>query len=199
MKIPKTLLSITELLDHFQIIGRPWDALIIGDGSGQTIEDPCGWAACAFSRHYGQWHTTVGGLALGGSIGYAEIMASYSALRYMYTSKPGQLAESIVHIFTDNQATANMGNNQARRSANLDLWAAYDYLVAAAKCKLYWHWFDSEGLVCPVHSLVDQLSVNGRVYMSSAGGASELIPDISTLFPWRIDGRTQATKDQESV
>ncbi len=96
-------------------IADDWDVLVVGDGSGQGWNDPCGWSSVLVDRHargrklfYGAMNLGTSGLAE--LIPYVQAMAWYEAGHG--ARRRAKLDRPILHvaIVTDCKSIADQGN-----------------------------------------------------------------------------------------
>jgi hypothetical protein len=90
-----------------------WDVLIVGDGSGNQWELPCGWAYVLIDRATRGRRCDWGGMSAG-SINFAETMPYLHALNWYDQHGGGkerlkQQGTLKVHIITDSQVIARWG------------------------------------------------------------------------------------------
>jgi ribonuclease HI len=108
-----------------------FDLLLVGDGSGQTLWDPCGWHCTAYDRRTGEVAEFFGG-ASGGTNNYAELAPYVHALWAYHTGTYGNdgstpRAPVRVAVVSDSEVTVRCGNGEYARRANASLWAAVNW------------------------------------------------------------------------
>jgi len=108
------------------------DVLILGDGSGTTIDKPCGWAVWLHFLKTGRAIRLFGGLS-GGTNNMAELLPYIQALnlldyivRKALDGKPYNRTTRVC-IVTDSELTAKCGNGEYGRNYNQGLWASVDW------------------------------------------------------------------------
>jgi len=145
-----------------------WDILIVGDGSGNRHDSPCGWSSILIERNT-QNRRVFGGNANAGSITFAEAMPYVQALQW-YDQLRGQdilktTSHMLVHIVTDSQVVAITGNDArdlGKRPARTRLYlTSYLQELARARYKLHWHWARRES--SELNKLCDALSRRHRL------------------------------------
>jgi len=141
-----TLDSLESLVDYLGI--QEWDAIVIGDGSGSTWQNSCGWAAVLIDKYSGVRKVSFGAASPGTSI-VSEILPYLFALNW-YTSKDGpgpfRLTEKRkegknlkVHVVSDSEIVVNCGNRPASRKTYKALWAAMDFFANQGYSTQYHH------------------------------------------------------------
>ena len=155
---------IDDILQACQL--RVFDVLILGDGSGSHCDNACGWSSVLIERETGR-RRLFGGHANAGSGQFAEAMPFIQAMTWydhfygQYSKKPG-LCD--VHIVTDSQTIANMGN-QAVTAKKVSRALAYltSFVQAYMKLKyrFTWHWMPRNEF--QLTEIVDRLSKQHRI------------------------------------
>lgn len=106
-----------------------FDLLLIGDGSGTTSGNPCGWSCTAYERATGSVWEHHGG-ASGGTNNYAELepyvhcLTAYRHALWSYHTTGRDVRPPRVVIVSDSEVTCRCGNGQYQRKANGPLWAS---------------------------------------------------------------------------
>jgi len=150
-----------------------WDVLIIGDGSGSTWQNYCGWAALIIDRET-QGRRLIGGNANMGSITFAEAMPYVQALSWFDHTYGSRRLKSVdklsVHIVTDSTAIATIGSqisskskDSLRKHAYL---AAFCQQMAKFRYDIQWHWLRRE--IADGNRLVDGVSKALRLFGAGA-------------------------------
>jgi ribonuclease HI len=146
-----------------------WDFLLVGDGAGSGWDGPCGWGAVLVERESGK-RTVWDGTLNSGTVNFAEIMAYLQPLTWLASREDekrkrqseGRRAHHI-HIVTDSQYCAQVGNGPNRVLAkNTLLWGVFS-LLARQGFLLHWHWLERDN--CALNRYADRLSklARGRV------------------------------------
>jgi hypothetical protein len=159
--------TLAELLKHCNIDN--WDAVIIGDGSGQGWKMGAGWASVLIDRASAARKLFYGGLNTG-TVTLGELLPYLHALSW-YTGKDGpgthrrkeKLAlgkQMQVHIVTDSQIIAMAGNNPESRNTHQELWKAFDEYRARGFV-ITFHFVDRARVNMNV--LVDEVARQARV------------------------------------
>lgn len=170
--------SLQNLLQTYRV--TDWDLILIGDGSGLSATDPCGWAVVLIDRVTGIRRMLMGGQSMG-TVTVAELMPYIAALDHFHLAmrgqqhlKPGQPYDLTVHIFTDSQHTAKAGAGKHSRAKHGGLWAAMTYFERQGY-RLRWHWLE-DGRENPflLHKLMDEMSAEARARMKDVEQTAEL-------------------------
>lgn len=171
---PSLTASAAALLQSFGVRPDAWDALVVGDGSGQTWNSAIGWCAVLVDQRLGVRKTLQGGMNFGTSY-LAEILPYVHALSW-YAEGPGRallhdrktLGGSRpyvdVHLLTDNEAVARVGaGTYAAEGRGFYYWSLLDAFVRRGY-RLHWHWMkrSSTGL----NKLCDHLAGKSRLAMN---------------------------------
>jgi ribonuclease HI len=158
--------------DDFEELGRKlglgmtdFDIMLVGDGSGTTVDKACGWYCGAYMRPY--TYAFRGG-ASNGTNNFAELMPYVHALwtlhsmlnRWTYGKQHYK-----VTIVSDSEVTVRIGNGQYQATKNESLWAAMN-------------WFKDNGYEItwihvprnsnPISTLADAEAKKARVQCSNA-------------------------------
>jgi len=121
----------TELSTLLQTYGIPaWDAVVIGDGSGTTRENSCGWAAVLYEYDIAEPRWFHGGFN-SGTNNTAELLAVLQPLMDLTSRKRGTKPNGLLtHVFSDSLYVVNGLNadssllHASTASANRELWLA---------------------------------------------------------------------------
>lgn len=137
---------LQKILDRAGI--QKWDLLLIGDGSGISWRDACGWASTLITRWSRDRHVFFGAANMG-SVNVAEMMPYLQALTwYHYHAGKAEIKKRgllQVHVITDSRATVTHGRMAANLGAELPkvpqraLWAGMRELGRMGY-NLQWHW-----------------------------------------------------------
>lgn len=134
------LLALRQVKNPHQlaaILGiQHWDYLIVGDGSGTSWQNACGFSSVVFSRTSGSVRHFSGGMSAGTNI-FAEIAAYITPLLALAKS-PG-LTGRDVHIVTDCQYLVEASDPVVPRRSYTELWAFFDAFVRQG-VRISWHW-----------------------------------------------------------
>jgi len=173
---PKTKLqlqglpTLQALVEHLGLAGpNAWDALIIGDGSGQDWELGGGWGGVLIDR-YSSNRKLVYGAMKPCTVTLAELFPYLQALAW-YTARdgPGRRRKKEInatgrnmqiHIATDSLVVATCGMHPESRKAHRELWAAID-AYRASGYNITFHHVQRE--VIDLNILVDEVSRQARL------------------------------------
>jgi len=175
---PATKLELTglprlaDLLAHLKLTAPDaWDALIVGDGSGQGWKTGGGWASVLLDRYSGQRKLCYG-MQQPCTITVAELLP-YIHLLDWYTDRsgpaPGRRRQKElqkngrnmeIHIVTDSQVIAACGMHPESRHAHRALWASIDAFRADGY-NLTFHHVRRD--VIDLNILVDEVSRQARL------------------------------------
>ncbi len=132
---PEIMEQLAELLGL-----PPFDILLVGDGSGSTIKDPCGWYAALYAKKIGCVEFFGGSSS--GTTNQAELAPYVHAMWSVHTrvvGQDGRLSRKVrVVIVSDSELTCRCGNRQYERRANGAFWAALDWFEGVGYC-FHWH------------------------------------------------------------
>ncbi len=136
---------IEDILQACQL--RLFDVLIIGDGSGSSHDNPCGWSSVLIERETGR-RRLFGGHSNTGSNTFAEAMPFVQAMMWydhFYGQHSNQNRSGLcdVHIVTDSQTVANMGNQAVtakRVSRAMTYLTSFVQAYMKLKYRFTWHW-----------------------------------------------------------
>lgn len=123
-------------VEEFEEVARhlclpEFDVAIIGDGSGTTPGNSCGWYATAYLKKSRQLLRFWGGVS-SGTNNTAELSPYVFALWHLDAlarkADPGWPAGRSVRVavVSDSELTVRCGNREYARKANLALWAAIE-------------------------------------------------------------------------
>lgn len=186
--------SLEEVLLQLGIAN--WDVLLVGDGSGTTLERGSGWASILIDHHTGLRKCFWGGMSTG-TVNLAELMPYLQGLTwYSRTHGPARLhdlrvrhrrPESClqVHIVSDSEIVVHQGQGKVRRKANYELWAAMD-AVAALGYMIHWHWVGRDRLA--LNMVTDHLSRLAR-----QAAESIKLPDGTSIYDFNPGTGTYGT------
>jgi ribonuclease HI len=104
--------------------------LLIGDGSGNTADKPCGFACIAYDFQSKQYVLHEGGFNHGTN-NFSELIPYIHALwwDHKYFLKDELYEERKVEIVSDSELIVKQGNKTYLRTSNRALWAAIDEFV----------------------------------------------------------------------
>lgn len=170
LKRPQRVLSesstFEELLRYFRIGPTDWDALIIGDGSGQTWATAIGWGSVLVDR-LKMLPETFSGACSHGTNNVAELMAVLHPLMYLSNTDCGVRSGGLrVHILSDSEYVVNGLACidpiwVSKLKANRELWMAI-------------HMTRRKGMVLTGHH-VDRDTVNLQKFAHSLANASRIL------------------------
>lgn len=160
--LPQTKLDPAEIARDVcalaDIPGGDWDLLLIGDGSGLRIEDPCGFACVSVERAANVARVWAGGFNRG-SVNFAEACAYLAPLDYFArTAKPGRVTRT--YVVTDSQHTANLFQDGARKPITPGVWSAFQ-AYARLGFVLNARWLRRE--LASANRIADRLSRTARL------------------------------------
>jgi hypothetical protein len=156
------------MLADLQIVD--WDLCLVGDGSGNSWKNGCGWA-CVLVDRVSQWQSPFFGGMSAGSISLAEFMPYFQALSFYHhefgrerLKFRGRLQ---VHVITDSQVISQHGNQVADPRNALPktqqaMWAGMREFGTMGY-EFHYHWARRSTSV--LNKYVDLLSVMGRKSM----------------------------------
>jgi ribonuclease HI len=117
------------------------DLFLVGDGSGTTIDKPCGWFVWAHDRISNTVKKYFGGTN-SGTNNYAELAnfvhAMWAYHARLFKTPPQDKVDIWVVIVSDSELTVRCGNRVYERKANTPLWAVFDHLESLGY-KFTWH------------------------------------------------------------
>lgn len=125
-----SLPTLSEILDAAGV--NDWDLLLVGDGSGNRWNSPCGWA-CVLVERGRSPHLCYGGMSVG-SNNLAEVMPYLQALTWYHdatrTPKRKRVGLVRVVVVTDSQLVVNHGTtamdpSKALPTRHRAIWAAF--------------------------------------------------------------------------
>jgi len=177
--LAKRLFSCRTLEEALTCLGvaDDWDYLLIGDGSGTSWHNACGWGSSLLLRGADGPLRFWGGFSHGTN-NVAEMMAVIQPLLWIAnacrlpTDRP-----SIVRVLTDSEVLADCGNYQQYRRANLELWTLLDSLKRKA-IQVTFHWIPRN--VLALHRLADRIAGDSRLAI-----ANQPLPTLDDLAPKR--------------
>ncbi len=145
-----------------------YDVLIIGDGSGGQWDNACGWSGVLIDRATGN-RRLLGGHANAGSITYAESQPFIQGMMWydhFYGEKLNRDRVGLcdVHVITDNQSVADIGNQavRAKRESRAMLYLT-TFIATYMKLKygFTFHWLPRNEF--KLTEFVDRLSKQHRI------------------------------------
>lgn len=136
---------LQKVLDRAQI--KTWDVLLVGDGSGNGWDQPCGWAGILIDNELRLRRMDYGAMNPG-SINFAEVMPYVQALNWLDNNGGRRRLKDRgvirVHVLTDSAVVARWGTiaadlNQPLPRKHILLWAGMREL---ARCGyvINYHW-----------------------------------------------------------
>jgi len=191
-----------ELIDYLGIGGvdasgqLKWDAIIVGDGSGQACDSAFGAAAVLIDAYSNKRkHFSFAGNV--GTVSIAELVPYICALVW-YTAPdgPGRARHKAhlqarrnmrVHIVTDSKYVATMGNetDPTRRKAYPELWGVIDSYRANGYEITYHH---IPRNMVNLNMLVDQMARRARLDIE--GTFARAMADLREMYPGLPEGLT---------
>ncbi len=134
--------TLTELLQEFGLGDQDWDYVLIGDGSGFARNKESAYATFLIERETGRVEPCYGAFSHA-SINAAELLAYLVPLSWLngYYRERKQAQGSLwrVHIFTDSEFTANVGNDRISSGPLAEYWAMVN-IIRRRGLTLHWHW-----------------------------------------------------------
>lgn len=121
-RAPASDQSLEALLKHLSIPADGWDYVIVGDGSGTTLEHGCGSASVLIER------TTMKRTEFGATLSHgtnimAELFAYVVPLLYLSHNKMPRSSQGVrVHVITDCQHLPMAWEHRHSRKKNCELW-----------------------------------------------------------------------------
>lgn len=111
---------------------KDFNVMMVADGSGMTLDQPCGWACYSWDKGRDQFWPHLGGTS-GGTNNYAELAPFLHGLWHWhqtYYANAFPRPKGIkVELVSDSEMTVKCGNGQYGRNTNLPLWAGIDWFV----------------------------------------------------------------------
>jgi ribonuclease HI len=144
-----------------------FDLLLVGDGSGNTVETPCGWHCSVFDRRAGTARQLFGS-ASAGTNNFAELSPYVHALWAYQTRRFGNAGAVPtnpvrVAVVSDSEVTVRCGNRQYERRANGALWAAIEWFE---RNNYQIRWVHVRRNTNPLSALSDQVAGLARAAIS---------------------------------
>ena len=102
------------------------DLYIFGDGSGNTIHGPCGWASITWDNICKQYRLNVGGCNHGTN-NFAELSPYIHALWVDCYNRMAIPQKITVQIISDSELIVRQGQKFYSRNSNASLWKAIDF------------------------------------------------------------------------
>ena len=138
-----------------------YDILIVGDGSGTTVDKP-GGAACIMYDYANKtiaWYTSSFNHATNN---FSELVPYIHALwAYECINKQSQNKYRLrVEIVSDSEVSVKCGNKEYTRNANAMLWASIDWFNSHGYA-LHWNWVPRNSN--SVSTAMDELSKKMRL------------------------------------
>jgi hypothetical protein len=182
---PQGVATIAGLTKQLGITA--WDAIIVGDGSGQGWDMGTGWACGLVDRYSGAAKLFYGSMNVG-TVTIGEMMPYIHALLW-YTDGDGpgkkrrkealRAGRSLqIHIITDSEVVAKAGTNVTSRHAHPMLWAAYDACAAQGYTLVFHHVRRNQ---VNLNVLVDELSRCARQDLQ--GTQARAIAELQRRYP----------------
>lgn len=177
--------DLPQLLQELNV--KHWDYLVVSDGSGTVMNNPCGWCGILISndatwarRHF------YGGMSTGTNI-VAELMGVIHPLLWLSRQK-GRKYPLAVHVLTDCEVLRNTARQSTSKRTNKSLW----YFFGALQRELgaiTFHWLPRE--TTALNQFADRAAKKGRKQMIDFPTEIELVKTIATeavslddLNPW---------------
>lgn len=136
---------LDDMLARLEI--RNWDWLLVGDGSGTSLDHACGWSCVAVGRREGVRHTLAGACSHGTSQ-FSEIMAVMHGVAWLcqYTKRSrhteyGRRSYLNVHVLTDNancRQSAQKAPGERPDAGFAPFWSMFDGFERQGLI-LHWH------------------------------------------------------------
>lgn len=144
-------MSVDPLSDLRQACGigdDDWSYLVVGDGSGTTWDNTCGWGSLVASKQPDRRWLVFGGFSAGTN-NTAEIMPYLQALAEIWRDveeqhRFGQIVR--VHVVSDSQYVVECGKNPERRKSHSHKgwWSLLDFYQSRG-IVIQWHWLERTG------------------------------------------------------
>ncbi len=174
-----------------------WDVLLVGDGSGTTWNNPCGWASVLIDRNLGLRKTMIGAMNAGTSY-LAELIPYVQALSW-YIEGPGKArlldlrmvnptAKLKVHVITDNQTLATQGQGRMSRRKGFCYWRLIEAFEEEGYA-VYWHWLGRSTIA--LNCLCDYLAGECRRGLTAIGPVE--VPKPTTAYDYNSDEQKPET------
>ena len=188
------------LVEHLELsgvddAGQPlWDAIIVGDGSGQACSIGFGSAAVLIDR-FSQMRKLFFIAGNVGTVSISEIVPYIYALTwYAAKGNPGSQRQKVlckagrstkIHIVTDSNYVAVAGNNPENRRTYRELWSIVDAFRASGYVITYHHLHRN---VANLNMLVDQVSRRARLDLKDS--YDRAMKDLRNMYPGLPHGLT---------
>ena len=106
-----------------------FDLLLIGDGSGTTTQESCGWACVAWNKIADTIDMHSGAMSCGTN-NFAELIPYVQAMwhfdqSYRKIATPG--VKGRIEIVSDSEVTVKCGNKEYTRKGNACLWGGVEW------------------------------------------------------------------------
>lgn len=137
-------------------MGGGFGLVLVADGSGSSLGEPCGWCCLSYSPG-GALKTLLGG----GSCGTNNLAELEPFVQGLYEYHAGGGDPCRVLLVSDSEVTVRCGMRRYARRANGHLWAAVDY-------------FESEGFSLEWRHVKRNSNPASSACDAAAGGARRL-------------------------
>jgi len=128
--------TIKDVQDQLKL--TEYDLLLIGDGSGTTIDQSSGWSCFYFDKNKFFYTILKGGCSFGTN-NFAELAPYFNALWFdLYKQGNVLKMDRKVQIVSDSEITVKCGNKIYSRNCNLPLWSGINWLESIGY-KLTWN------------------------------------------------------------
>jgi hypothetical protein len=142
--------TLDSILADLLVPSDQWDLVLIGDGSGTTADNSCGWASVMVSRlPVPGYRRSFFGYQDTGGILYAELQAYRHAIEWHWRHKGQELMRAGLrvsprytirtHLLCDNQTAVLQGKREYKREAEIFQWRFFDQAEELGY-QLNWHW-----------------------------------------------------------
>jgi hypothetical protein len=160
--------QVDQLLAQLKLTRKTADILLIGDGSGQYSENPCGWAAAGIIVATGEFRPFFGAMS-SGSNQVGEFMPYCQALSYyaIQRKKQQHLGVCRVHIATDAEYIRDIGQGKRKVCLSLELWNVFMAHFRRLGFGVHWHWLPRETLA--LNAWADKTSRDCRLLLEGFG------------------------------
>ncbi len=138
----------TPVSDDFSLLSSElslpdFDFLLVGDGSGTILANPCAWACFSYEKTSQTIHAHHG-CSNHGTNNFAELAPYLFALHHIHSqfSSQDQLSptrNTRVVIVSDSELTVRCGNKTYSRNSNQAWWVALDWFASHGYSVEFYH------------------------------------------------------------
>ncbi len=171
--------SLEELLKLLQIGPADWDFLMVGDGSGSTLDRECGHACVVIERATLGRTVHYGGMSHGTNI-MAEMLAYVTPLLYLTHERLKRGPRGVrIHIVSDCQYLSTVWKHRHSVRKNRELWALFDVFTRRG-IDLRFHWIPRD--TWQLNQYCDTLAGRSRLAQQTLAEQSLAARQIKTVY-----------------